>query len=88
VIPLSGDCPSNPFRFQMRRIEESPFLLHAVMALASQHLSKQDGCTVMSTQVHNHWSTAVTLFSSALSQSEYRPILDTVLVLIIFEVND
>jgi hypothetical protein len=79
VVPLSSDCPANPFRFEISRIRDSPFLLHAVLALASQHLAKQNNCAMMATQMHDHWSTAMKLFSSALNQPDYRPILDTFL---------
>lgn len=87
VIPLSGDCPSNPFRFRMNRIGESPYLLHAVMAIASQHIAKQNNDSIMAAQTRNHWSTAIKLFSSALETPEYRSILDTLIVLINFEVS-
>jgi hypothetical protein len=87
VIPLSSDCNFNPFRVEMSHIRDTPFLLHAVLALASQHLAKLNSSIVMSNEMNTHWSTAMQLFSSALGNPKYRPILDTLLILVHFEVS-
>ncbi|KIW00467.1 uncharacterized protein PV09_07991 [Verruconis gallopava] len=87
VIPLSGDCQSNPFRVDNARIHDAPFLLHAVLALATQHLAKQNKTQDFSTEMLSHWSNAMQLFSCALSQPSQILMIDTLLILINFEIT-
>jgi len=87
VIPLSGDCPSNPFRVDLRAIRHYDFLLHAVMAVSTQHLAKKNDCAVLLAEMHQHWSTALHLFSQSLNNPEVVPLLDTLLVLVSLEVG-
>ncbi|KAJ6442489.1 sugar transporter [Purpureocillium lavendulum] len=85
VIPLSGDCRNNPFRVGMSTISSYDFLLHAVMAVSTQHLAKQNHCTTTLASMHNHWSTALHLFSQSLYSSQVVPLLDALLILVSFE---
>ena len=84
-MPLTHDCDANPFRVRLDRIQEFPSLLHAVMALSSQHLAKINRSSIMATEMHTHQSTAIQLFSKALNSPNSEPLLDTLLLLIIFE---
>ncbi|KAF2812325.1 uncharacterized protein BDZ99DRAFT_383101, partial [Mytilinidion resinicola] len=89
VMPLSRDCSTNPFRVRTARSGSSAFLLHAILALSSQHLAKKNDCIDLMTEMHNHRSSAIQLFSEALgnTQSNSLPLLDTVLVLINLEIT-
>lgn len=86
-MPLTHDYHANPFRVRLDRIEESPSLLHAAMALSSQHLAKLSKSASMATEMYAHQSTAMQLFSAALSHPKSEPVLDTLLLLIILEVS-
>lgn len=87
-MPLSTDCPSNPFRVSPSLIDKYPFLLHGVLAISSRHLAKRDNSIVLEEQAHNHWSTSLQLLGTATySNSDFLPLLDTVLVLANFEVS-
>jgi Fungal specific transcription factor domain len=86
-MPLTHDYSANPFRVRLDRIQESPSLLHAVMALSSQHLAKIGRDASMATEMHSHQSTAMQLFSTALNNPNSEPVLDTLLLLIIFEAS-
>ena len=85
ILPLSEDVRSNPFRVQRDTCEGSAFLLHAVLALASQHLAKQNKSPAMVTQMHSHQATAVRLFSEAVAYTPAFTALDTLLLLVNFE---
>lgn len=85
-MPLTHDFTANPFRLRLDRIQESPSLLHAAMALSSQHLAKLRSSVSMAADMHAHQSTAMQLFSKALNDPRSEPVLDTLLLLIIFEV--
>lgn len=87
AMPLTHDYHANPFRVRLDRIEESPSLLHAAMALSSQHLAKLSKSASMATEMHAHQSTAMQLFRAALSHPNSEPVLDTLLLLIILEVS-
>jgi hypothetical protein len=86
-MPLTHDYNANPFRVRLDRIQESPSLLHAAMALSSQHLAKISRSAIMATEMHSHQSNAMQLFSEALNNPSSEPVLDTLLLLIIFEVS-
>lgn len=85
-MPLTYDYHGNPFRVRLDCIEDSPSLLHAAMALSSQHLAKLSKSASMATEMHAHQSTAMRLFSQALYSPKSEPVLDTLLLLIILEV--
>lgn len=85
ILPLSEDVRSNPFRVHRNDCEGSAFLLHAVLALASQHLAKKNNSAEMVTQMHNHQATAVKLFSEAVAYTPAFTALDTLLLLVNFE---
>lgn len=87
-MPLTHDYHANPFRVRLDRIQEFPSLLHVVMALSSQHLAKISNSTSMVLEMQNHKSTAIQLFSEALNSPNSEPLLDTLLLLIIFEAGD
>lgn len=87
AMPLTYDYHANPFRVRLDRIQESPCLLHAAMALSSQHLAKLGNSPGMATEVHAHQSTAMLLFGEALNHPISESVLDTLLLLIIFEVS-
>ena len=42
MFPLTMDCPINPFRVRTSRAGGPDFLLHAIMAVSSQHLAKKN----------------------------------------------
>lgn len=87
-MPLSTDCPSNPYRVSSISIEKYPFLLHGVLAISSRHLAKRDKSAILEDQAHSHWSTSLRLLSTATySSPDFLPLLDTVLVLANFEVS-
>ena len=81
------DCRTNPFRVQQDRPESAAFLLHAILAVSTQHLAKKSNSVLLTAEMHNHWSTAVRLFSDALCRSNSLALLDTLLVLVNFEVS-
>lgn len=85
-MPLSSDCVSNPFRVRKELAEHFPYLLHAVMALSSQHLSRKKGCPVLAEEMHSHWSSAIQMFREALGNSNQHALLDTLLILVNIEV--
>ena len=87
MFPLTMDCQVNPFRVRTSRAEGSEFLLHAIMAVASQHLAKKTNRAELSLQVHNHRSTAMHLFTRALCQSDPCTLLDALLILITLDVS-
>ncbi|KIW11300.1 hypothetical protein PV08_10600 [Exophiala spinifera] len=82
MFPLTMDCPINPFRVRKIRGGESDFLLHAIVAMASQHLAKQTNRADLTLQVHNHRSTAIQLFAQALCQSDPFTLLDGLLLIV------
>ncbi|TLD37680.1 hypothetical protein E2P81_ATG04492 [Venturia nashicola] len=57
------------------------------MALSSQHIAKIDRSPNMATEIYAHQSTAIKLFGEALSNPKSEPVLDTLLLLIIFEIS-
>ncbi|KAF4448046.1 fungal specific transcription factor domain-containing [Fusarium albosuccineum] len=85
VVPLSQDCPTNPFRVRTDFTESFTFLLHAVLAISSHHLAKMRNCSSLMDEMQKHWSTAIRLFSTALSHCNFSPLLDTLLILINIE---
>lgn len=85
VWPLTQDCLSNPFRIQKDSCEGSDFLLHAVLALASQHIAKKDRSTSLLATTLDHQATALTLFRQALTHTSPFMLLDTILLLVNFE---
>ena len=90
VIPLSGECNdgfANPFRMDFNRLASNPYLLHAVMALTSHHLARQNSSEVITAKMHEHWSTSMQLFSAALMTSSALPLLDTIMVLMSYHVG-
>ena len=87
MFPLTMDCPINPFRVRTTRAGESEFLLHAIMAVSSQHLAKKTNRPELNLQVHNHRSTAMHSFIQALSQSDPWTLLDALLILVSLDVS-
>ncbi|KAI2727352.1 transcriptional regulator family: Fungal Specific TF [Penicillium roqueforti] len=86
VMPLTRDCRINPFRAQTGSLENYDFLLHAIVALSFHHLSKMNNTDDLILEMHHHRSTALHLFSHALSQPTSLPLLDTLLILVSIEV--
>lgn len=89
-MPLSSECHdglANPFRMDSNRITSHPHLLHAIMAVTSQHISKRNSDELMSTKMHDHWSAAIQMLSAALEQSRPGPLLDTIMVLMTYHVS-
>ena len=89
VIPLSNECSdgfANPFRMDFSRVQSNEYLLHAIMAITSQHIAKRDASDLMTAKMHEHWSTSMQLFSDALPTSSALPLLDTIMVLITYQV--
>lgn len=82
------DCNTNPFRVRANQVERSEFLLHAIMAVSSQHLAKQTNRADLSLQVQNHRSTALHSFAQALCHTDPCLLLDTLLILISLDVSD
>ena len=82
------DCPINPFRVCTSRAERSDFLIHAIMAVSSQHLAKKTNRVELSLQVQNHRSTAMYLFTRALCQSDPSTLLDALLILVTLDVSN
>ncbi|KAI1623349.1 fungal-specific transcription factor domain-containing protein [Exophiala viscosa] len=89
ITPLSMDCPTNPFRVNRKHFEKSAFLLHAIMAISSQHLAKKSNCSALASQTEIHRSTAVQMFTEALCQSNdiTFALLDTLIILVNFELT-
>lgn len=85
MLPLTQDCLSNPFRVQKNSCEDSTFLLHAVLALASQHIAKKDRSTSLLVETLDHQATALKLFRQALTHTSPFTLLDTLLLLVNFE---
>ncbi|KAK3046696.1 hypothetical protein LTR09_011843 [Extremus antarcticus] len=85
VLPLTMDCPSNPFRVEKHQCESSDFLLHAVMALSAQHLAKKNNDRSLALETQKHQATAIHLFSQALEYAPASRLLDTLLILVNFE---
>lgn len=85
ILPLTQDCSSNPFRIQKDSCEGSAFLLHAVLALASQHIAKKDPSTSLLAETLDHQATALTLFRQSLTYTSPFTLLDTILLLVNFE---
>lgn len=86
-MPLTRDCRINPFRAQTESFENCAFLLHAILALSSHHLAKMNKCDDLTIEMYHHRSTALHLFSHALSRPKSLPLLDTLLILVNLEVN-
>jgi hypothetical protein len=82
VLPLSEDVRCNPFRIDREASENAAFLLHAVLAVASQHLAKKNKSAQMLDQMHAHQGMAVKLFSEAVADTPPSVALDTLLLLI------
>jgi len=78
---------SNPFRIRQDSCEGSAFLLHAMLAISSQHLAKKNNSVVLATEMWNHHATALRLFSEALDHVSASKLLDTLLLLVNFEVS-
>lgn len=87
VVPLTRDCQANPFRVHTASLKQHPFLLHAILAISSHHLSKLNKCDITAMEMHNHRSTALHLFSQVLEQPNPLPLLDTILILVNLEVK-
>ena len=87
MFPLTSDCLINPFRVSTSRAEKSDFLLHAIMAVSSQHLAKKTNRAELILRVHNHRSTAMHLFTRALCQSDPCTLLDALLILVSLDVS-
>lgn len=87
MLPLTRDCRMNPFRVRRQSLEKCAFLLHAILALSSHHLAKINKCDNLANEMYDHQSTAIHLFSQALSQPKSLPFLDTLLILVNLEVN-
>ncbi|KAF7559741.1 hypothetical protein G7046_g4404 [Stylonectria norvegica] len=85
VMPISHDCPNNPFRMRMDFTESFTFLLHAILAISSHHLAKTSNCSSLIEEMQKHWGTAIKLFSTALGHCNFLPLLDTLLILINIE---
>ncbi|KPI44183.1 uncharacterized protein AB675_6388 [Cyphellophora attinorum] len=85
VLPLSEDVRCNPFRIDRESSENAAFLLHAVLAVASQHLAKKTKSAQMIDQMHAHQGMAVKLFSEAVANTPPSVALDTLLLLITFD---
>jgi hypothetical protein len=85
VLPLTEDCRSNPFRVRRETCEDAAFLLHAVLALATQHLAKKNNSALLLAQMHHHQATAVSLFREAVAYTPAFTALDTLLLLVNFE---
>lgn len=85
VVPLTWDCRTNPFRAQMENIKKFPFLLHAILALSSQHLAKKNNDPSLVIEMYKHRSTALHLFSESLNYSSIVPLLDTILIMVNLE---
>ena len=81
------DCHINPFRVRKSRAEGSEFLLHAIMAVSSQHLAKKNNRADLGLQVHYYRSTAMYLFTQALCQSDPGTLLDALLILVSLDVS-
>lgn len=67
--------------------ENSEFLLHAMLAISSQHLAKKNNSMVLATEMRNHQATALRLFAQALSDTPAVQLLDALLLLVNFEVS-
>jgi hypothetical protein len=61
--------------------------MHAVLAISAQHLIREKPSATLAAEMHNHWSAAIQLFSKALDQSNFFPLLDTLLLLVSFGVR-
>jgi hypothetical protein len=66
--------------------ESSEFLLHAILAISSQHLAKKKNSVVLAAEMQNHQAIALRLFAEALSHTPASTLLDTLLLLVNFEV--
>ncbi len=87
MFPLTMDCPINPFRVSTSRAGKSDFLLHAIMAVSSQHLAKKTNRVELSLHLHSHRSKAMHLFTQALCQSDPCTLLDALLILVSLDVS-
>ncbi|KAF2115738.1 fungal-specific transcription factor domain-containing protein [Lophiotrema nucula] len=87
VVPLSLDCRTNPFRVHTNRIAKFSFLLHAILAVSSQHLAKKNHNSSLNIEMHRHSSTALKLFSKALIYSDIVSLLETILVIVNLETS-
>lgn len=79
--------PLDPFRVQLNGLNNAPFLLHAILAVSSQHLAKKYNDPSLTIEMYNHRSVAIQAFSEALYRSNVRYLLDTIMVLVNLEVN-
>lgn len=87
-MPLSRDCRTNPFRVPMERVASSESLLHAVVAISAQHLSKKEQTADLKVKMHEHWSAAIQLFRRDLNRGNFGTLIDTLLILINLEVSN
>jgi len=58
-----------------------------MLAISSQHLAKKNNSVVLATEMWNHHATALRLFSEALDHVSASKLLDTLLLLVNFEVS-
>jgi hypothetical protein len=58
-----------------------------MLAISSQHLAKKNKSVVLATEMWNHHATALRLFSQALDHVPVATLLDTLLLLVNFEVS-
>ncbi|PMD40625.1 hypothetical protein L207DRAFT_554328 [Hyaloscypha variabilis F] len=88
IVPLSGDVPSNPFRYQLDNSSGSQSLLHAILAVSCYHAGRQtSNGDYPSSDVINHQNTAVKLYHEELNSFTGPPgvqILDTTMVLFLY----
>jgi hypothetical protein len=87
MIPLTMDSPSNPYRIRPDSAGRSDFLLHAILALSSQHLAKKTNQVALSLQAQDHREIAMQSFTQALCRSDPCRLLDALLILVSLDVS-
>ena len=87
TVPFSDPSTGNPFSMDLTHLKTSPFLLHAILALTSQHLAKRDDKADLAVQSKDHWSTAVKLYSTAVTKEGHPGVVDTLVSLMHYGVT-
>lgn len=90
-MPLSGDIPSNPFRYRSENSHGSQSLLHAILAVSCYHVGRQASKDEYPPfDVFDHHNTAINLYRNELDTytgSQGMQLLDTTMVLFLFYVR-
>jgi hypothetical protein len=87
MFPLTMDSPINPYRIRPNSAGRSEFLLHAILALSSQHLAKKTNQVALSLQAQDHREIAMQSFTQALCHSDPCSLLDALLILVSLDVS-